>query len=127
MPHLRVELTGPLEPALKRRLLAETAGELSAVTGSPIDRVRTQVLEYPADGMAVGGVPVSESGRVSPLVWVHLLAGRPAEVRLQLIDRLSTVVAAILAVPLSDVRVFVTEFAPDRWGIGGRPRAWPAD
>lgn len=123
MPHLRVELDGPVDPTLRRRLLGETAELLSALTGSPLARVRSQVLEYGADTMAVGGTPVSESGRRSPLIWVHMLEGRPAGTHREIIAGLANLVAAIVGVPVGDVRVFITEFPPQRWGIGAQPAA----
>jgi 4-oxalocrotonate tautomerase len=56
-----------------------------------------------------------------PLVRIDLMEGRPAEVRLELHDRVARLVAEIVDAPLENVRTYITEIPADNWGIGGVP------
>jgi 4-oxalocrotonate tautomerase family enzyme len=121
VPFLRVDLADPVDPERKRKLLVRTAELFAEVVGSPLERVRTQVVELPADGVAVGGVPVAESGQQAPFIWIELLAGRPADRHEALIERQTALVASILGIPPDHVRVRITEVPPRLWGSAGRP------
>lgn len=121
MPFLRVDLAAPVAPALKATLLRETAELFAEITESPVDRVRTQVHELPADSFAVGGVSIAESGTQAPFITLDLFEGRPIEQHAALIERMSALVAALVGVPLERVRLRINEVAPTGWGIGGVP------
>ena len=123
MPYLRVDLAGPVDGSVKRQLLGRGAEEFARIVDSPVERVRTQVLEWPPDSFAVGGVPISESGQQAPIIWVEMLEGRPPEIYGQLVSGLSELVAAILGIGLDRVRVRINEIRPELWGIAGRPAA----
>lgn len=123
MPYLRVEVTGPLDPAVRRDLLARTAELFAEITESPIERIRTEVLELSADSFAVGGVPISESGELAPFVAVEVLAGRPLAQHTALIERMSPLVAEIVGARLDRTRLRITEIQPEDWGIAGVPAA----
>ncbi len=119
MPFLRVDLAGPVDPAMKNELLRRTAELFAEIIGSPIDRIRTQVHELPADSFAVGGVPIAESGQQAPFITLDLFRGRPASQHAALVERMSALVAEIVDVPIERTRLRINEVFPEGWGIGG--------
>ena len=121
MPYLRVDLAGPVQPELKSELLRRTAELFAEITESPIDRIRTQVHELPADSFAVGGVAIAESGTQAPFITVDLLEGRPIEQHRALIERMSALVADLVGVQLDRVRLRINVVPTTSWGIAGVP------
>jgi 4-oxalocrotonate tautomerase len=121
MPFLRVDLAAPVDPELKSKLLRLTAELFAEITESPIDRIRTQVHELPADSFAVGGVAVAESGVQAPFITLDVLEGRPLEQHTALIDRISRLVAELVGVPLDRVRLRINVVPASSWGIAGVP------
>lgn len=121
MPLVRVEVAAGLSPERTARLLRETAALFAEITESPLDRVRSQVHELPAESFAVGGVPIAESGVQAPFVTVNLLQGRPIEQHTAIIERMSALVAEIVGVPIDRTRLRIDEVPPHDWGIGGIP------
>ncbi len=121
MPFLRVDLAAPVDPELKSELLRLTAELFAEITESPIDRIRTQVHELPADSFAVGGVAVAESGVQAPFITLDVLEGRPLEQHTALIDRISRLVAELVGVPLDRVRLRINVVPASSWGIAGVP------
>jgi len=123
MPYLRVEVTGPIDPAVRRELLTRTAELFAEITESPIERIRTEVLELAHDAFAVGGIPIADSGELAPFIAVEVLAGRPLAQHTALIERVSPLVADILGARLDRTRLRITEIQPEDWGIAGVPAA----
>lgn len=123
MPYLRVEVTGPIDPAVRRELLTRTAELFAEITESPIERIRTEVLELSHDAFAVGGIPIADSGELAPFIAVEVLAGRPLAQHTALIERVSPLVADILDARLDRTRLRITEIQPEDWGIAGVPAA----
>jgi 4-oxalocrotonate tautomerase family enzyme len=123
MPFLRIDLAGPVDGPTKRELLTRTAALFAELTESPIDRIRTQVHELPADSFAVGGVPIADSGEQAPFITLDLLEGRPVEQHTVLIERISALVAEIVGVPVERTRLRINEVPPTDWGIAGVPAA----
>jgi 4-oxalocrotonate tautomerase len=121
MPFLRVDLAAPVDPELKSKLLRLTAELFAEITESPIDRIRTQVHELPADSFAVGGVAVAESGVQAPFITLDVLEGRPLEQHTALIERISGLVAELVGVPLDRVRLRINVVPASSWGIAGVP------
>ena len=119
MPFLRVDLAAPVAPELKAALLRRTAELFAEITESPVDRIRTQVHELPADSFAVGGIPIAESSVQAPFVTLDLLEGRPLEQHAALVARMSVLVAELVGVPLDRVRLRINEVKTTDWGIGG--------
>ena len=119
MPFFRVDLAAPVAPELKAALLRRTAELFAEITESPVDRIRTQVHELPADSFAVGGIPIAESGVQAPFVTLDLLEGRPLEQHAALVARMSALVAELVGVPLDRVRLRINEVKTTDWGIGG--------
>ena len=121
MPFLRVDLAAPVAPELRSELLRRTAELFADITESPIDRIRTQVHELPADSFAVGGVPIAESGVQAPFITLDLLEGRPLEQHTALIERMSALVADLVGVELERVRLRINIVPTTSWGIAGVP------
>ena len=121
MPFLRVDLAGPVQPELKSELLRRTAALFAEITESPIDRIRTQVHELPADSFAVGGIPVAESHVQAPFITLDLLEGRPIDQHTALIERMSALVADLVGVELDRVRLRINVVPTTSWGIAGVP------
>jgi 4-oxalocrotonate tautomerase len=119
VPFLRVDLAAPVAPELKAALLRRTAQLFAEITESPVDRIRTQVHELPADSFAVGGISIAESGMQAPFVTLDLLEGRPLEQHAALVARMSALVAELVGVPLDRVRLRINEVKTVDWGIGG--------
>jgi 4-oxalocrotonate tautomerase len=119
VPFLRVDLAAPVAPDVKAALLRRTADLFAEITDSPVDRIRTQVHELPADSFAVGGIPIAESGVQAPFVTLDLLEGRPLEQHAALVARISVLVAELVGVPLDRVRLRINEVKTTDWGIGG--------
>ncbi len=119
MPFLRVDLAGPVEPELKRALLVGTAELFAEITGSPLERIRTQVHELPADSFALGGIPIGDSGMQAPFITLDLFRGRPSEQHRELVERIPALVADLVGCPIELTRLRINEVDPERWGIGG--------
>ena len=121
MPFLRVDLAAPVQPELKSELLRRTAELFAEITESPIDRIRTQVHELPADSFAIGGVAIAESEVQAPFITLDLLEGRPIEQHTALIERMSALVADLVGVELERVRLRINVVPTTSWGIAGVP------
>jgi 4-oxalocrotonate tautomerase len=55
-----------------------------------------------------------------PIIVAHILEGRPAELKTELIRNITETVAKTLDVPPESVRVIVSEMGKDDYGIGGK-------
>lgn len=121
MPFIRVDVAEGLPREAKRRLLRETAELFAEITGSPLERVRSQVHELSRDDFAVGGISIAESGVQAPFVTLDLFVGRPTEQHTALIERISARVAEICDVPVDRLRLRINQIDPGCWGIGGVP------
>ena len=55
-----------------------------------------------------------------PIIVAHILEGRPAELKIELIRNITETVAKTLDVPQESVRVIVSEMGKDDYGIGGK-------
>ncbi|MBE0644452.1 MAG: 2-hydroxymuconate tautomerase family protein [Bacteroidetes bacterium] len=55
-----------------------------------------------------------------PIIVAHILEGRPAELKSQLIRNITETVVRTLNVPAESVRVIVSEMGKDEYGIGGK-------
>lgn len=55
-----------------------------------------------------------------PIIVAHILEGRPAELKTELIRNITETVAKTLDVPSESVRVIVSEMGKDDYGIGGK-------
>ena len=121
MPYLRVDLAAPVDTRTKSELLRRTAELFAEITESPIDRIRTQVHELPADSFAVGGVAIAESGVQAPFITLDLLEGRPPEQHVALIERMSRLVADLVDAPLDRVRLRINVVPATSWCIAGVP------
>ena len=119
MPYLRIDLVGPIDPDIRRRLLVESAQLFADLIDSDIARVRTLVNEFPADSFAVGGVPCSESGEQAPYITLDLFEGRPDEQHRALCEQIPRLVADIVGCPLQGIRLRINEVFPGGWSIGG--------
>jgi phenylpyruvate tautomerase PptA (4-oxalocrotonate tautomerase family) len=119
MPFLRIDMAGPVDPEMKRRLLYETAQLFAEIIESDIARVRTQVHELPATDFAVGGIPIAESGIQAPFITLDLFRGRPASEHQALCERIPPLVAEIVGCPIERTRLRINEVFPEGWAIGG--------
>lgn len=123
MPYLRIDVVEGLNDAIKRELLVRSAALYAEILDSPIERVRTHVVEVPSSSFAVGGIPIAESGIQAPFIWVEMMAGRPRAQHDAVIAQISDLVAEIVGVPLERVRLKINEVPPEEWGIAGVPAA----
>lgn len=56
-----------------------------------------------------------------PIVHIDMLAGRPSEVKGDLIRRVTEAIVASLGVQPAQVRVLLNEVPAENWGIAGEP------
>ncbi len=119
MPLLQIDLMEGHSAETHRRLLEECTARFARIVDSPIERFRSFINLVPTSQWALGGV-VGDA-KVSPLIRIDLMEGRPQQVREALISELSQLTADILGIPLADTRVYISEIPPDRWGIAGVP------
>ncbi len=108
-------------PSSSAELLRRTAELFAEITESPIDRIRTQVHELPADSFAVGGVPIAESGVQAPFITLDLLEGRPIEQHTALIERMSSAGGRTRRRPARSCPAADQRSQATGWGIGGVP------
>ncbi|QYB02023.1 tautomerase family protein [Rhodococcus sp. USK10] len=107
----------------RHTLLTEASRCYSEVLDSPIDRVRAFIVCYAPDDVAVAGTVVADGAPPAPYFTAIVLAGRPAEQRLELASRLTDVVVDVLDTPRSLVRGQVVEVDPANWAIAGTAAA----
>ena len=55
-----------------------------------------------------------------PIVRIELLAGRPADMKAELIRRVTDAVVEALGSNPSQVRVLLRDVPPENWGIAGK-------
>ena len=55
-----------------------------------------------------------------PLIAIHLLEGRSAEQKKNLLSAVTEAVHRSLDAPLPTIRIWIQEFSPDDYMIGGR-------
>jgi 4-oxalocrotonate tautomerase len=58
-----------------------------------------------------------------PIITINLLEGRPAAKKQRLIREVSEAAARSLDVPISTVRIVLSEVALEHWGVGGISKA----
>ena len=119
MSYLRIDLAGPLDSEVKRRLLHDTAQLFADLIGSDISRTRTAVHEFGADSFAIGGIPAAETGDQAPYITLDLFEGRPPDQHKALCEQIPRLVADILGCPLEGIRLRINEVFADGWSIGG--------
>jgi 4-oxalocrotonate tautomerase family enzyme len=119
MPLIQIDLMEGHQPEVHRELIERCTALYAATVEAPIERFRANVNVVPATQWGLGGVAGAEL--VSPLIRISLMAGRPPELLRTLMADMSALVASILAIPVAQTRVFLTEIPPAHWGIGGVP------
>jgi 4-oxalocrotonate tautomerase family enzyme len=97
-----------------KRLVAELSSLFAEVIAAPRERLRVWVSEVPSYARG----PVQEE---TPIVQLHLLAGRPKEQHHALIAGMTDVVERVVGARRELIRICITEVAPDSFGIGGVP------
>ena len=60
-----------------------------------------------------------------PLLQVHLLEGRSAAVKAQLVRELTEVVESVLGSSSERISILVSEYAEGEWSVGGEPLRRP--
>jgi phenylpyruvate tautomerase PptA (4-oxalocrotonate tautomerase family) len=107
----------------RRRLLVEASHCYSEVLDSPLERVRTFIVRYSPDDVAVAGLVASESGTAAPYFTAIVLAGRPRAQREELAFRFTDLIVDVLGVSRAGVRGRIIEVDPANWFIGGNAAA----
>ncbi|WP_432677064.1 tautomerase family protein [Rhodococcus pyridinivorans] len=104
----------------RHRLLVEASHCYSEVLDSPLERVRTFIVRYTPDDVAVAGAVASESSTAAPYFTAIVLAGRPRAQREELAARFTDLIVDVLGVSRPVVRGRIIEVDPANWFIGGR-------
>jgi phenylpyruvate tautomerase PptA (4-oxalocrotonate tautomerase family) len=126
MPLIEIDLKEGHSADVHRQLVARCTALYAEIVVAPIERFRAAVKVIPADQWGLGGVPATE--RVSPLIKITLMKGRPLDLLHRPLLEMSALVAEILQIPIDQTRVPITEIPVTHWGIGGVPvsKARPA-
>ncbi len=119
MPLIEIDLMAGHDAAVHRELIERCTALYADAVVAPIERFRARINVVPADQWGLGGQPAPE--RVSPLIRISLMSGRPPELIRALMADMSALVAEILEIPVDQTRALITEIAPEHWAIGGVP------
>ncbi len=119
MPLIQIDLMEGHDDEIHRLLIERCTALYAEVVQGPIERFRAEVHVVPGARWGLGGVAAPE--RVSPLIRIALIEGRPPEQLRRLMADMSALVAEILRIPIEQTRVLVTEIPTTHWGIGGVP------
>lgn len=119
MPLIEIDLMEGHSADVHRQLVARCTALCAEVVATPVERFRLAINVFPAAQWGLGGVPAPE--KVSPLIKISLMEGRTLEMLHRLVAEMSTLVAEILDIPISQTRVFLTEIPATHWVIGGVP------
>jgi len=71
-------------------------------------------------GSAVSQSTLSEA---MPIVHLHILAGRSADLKARACAEVADALERTLAVSRSSIRVLITEVEPEHWSVGGVTKA----
>jgi 4-oxalocrotonate tautomerase family enzyme len=119
MPLIQIDLMEGYGDDVHRELIQRCTALYAEIVVAPIERFRASVNVVPAAQWGLGGE--AAPAKVSPLIQIHLMEGRPIALLHRLMSEMSELVAQILQIPLGDTRVYLTEFPATHWGIGGVP------
>jgi 4-oxalocrotonate tautomerase family enzyme len=119
MPLLQIDLMEGHSEEVHRQLIERCTALYAEIVMTPIERFRSTVNVIPATQWGLGGVVAPE--RVSPLIRISLMEGRPMEVMHRLLAEISALVAEILSIPIENTRVLITEIPITHWGNAGVP------
>jgi 4-oxalocrotonate tautomerase family enzyme len=119
MPLLTIELMEGHSAETHKELIEKCTALYANKVGAPIERHRTQIHTFPSDCWGLEGTQGNE--RVSPLIIIEMMSGRPRELQEALMRELSELVAEILSIPVSSTRALLHEFEATHWAIGGVP------
>ncbi len=119
MPLINIDLMEGHSPEVHRELIERCTALYAEIVVAPIERFRATITPVPAGQWGLGGVAGPD--RVSPLIHILLMEGRPMELIHRLIAEMSALVAEILSIPVANTRVLITEIPVTHWGIGGVP------
>jgi 4-oxalocrotonate tautomerase family enzyme len=119
MPLIQIDLMEGYGDDVHRELIQRCTALFAEIVVAPIERFRATLNVVPAAHWGLGGD--AAPSKVSPLIQIHLMDGRPLELLHRLMHEMSTLVAEILNIPVGDTRAYLTEFPATHWGIGGIP------
>lgn len=57
-----------------------------------------------------------------PLAEITLIEGRPSDMKIALIEKVTDAIVASLGAPIDSVRVVIREVPASHWGVGGKPK-----
>lgn len=122
MPILNIKLArDAYSPSQLETLLVQASELYARVLESPIERVRVFIDLLDPGAMAVGGRVVSRGAARAPFFEVMVLAGRPPEQKLRLMEELTGLLETVLGVERKHIRGLCRSVDPDDWCIAGSP------
>jgi 4-oxalocrotonate tautomerase family enzyme len=119
MPLIQIDLMEGHSADIQRELIERCTALYAEIVVAPIERFRATIMEFPPGHWGLGGVVGPE--KVSPLIRISLMEGRPIELVHRLLAEMSALVADILSIPIENTRALITEIPVTHWGIGGVP------
>jgi len=112
---------GRYPPERLDELLERSSTLYARVLDSPLERVRAFVADYPAERVAVAGIPVSRGARPAPYFEFLVLRGRPVAQRHELLAGFTDLLVELLDAPRALIRGRVIQLDSDDWAIAGEP------
>ena len=115
MPFVNITLTQPLAAAQKQQLLQRTSDVVMQALDTPLPSVRILLQELPQGHYFCGGkfdVP-------AVLYNIDMIEGRTNEAKARLIAGLSQVAHEITGIAEAEIRVRVSDFLKDNFGMAG--------
>ncbi len=119
MPLLTIELMEGHGPKVYKALIERCTSLYATTLDAPIENFRTIIHPVPAACWGLGGVVGAK--KVSPLITIEMVSGRPGSLQLRLMGEMSALVAEILGCELDDVRALIRDFSSSSWTVGGAP------
>ena len=123
MPVLQVYLdTSQHEEGDLNRFLKKASAAFASRLSCPEDRIRVYIHHTARALCSIGGSTDPDTAQ-APFFQFYLLAGRPPEQKIALLQDFTSLLASELGAPTELIRGFCTHVPPQDWGIAGVPAA----
>lgn len=123
MPVLQVYLdTSQHEQDDLNRFLKKASAAFASRLSCPEDRIRVYIHHTARALCSIGG-SIDPDTAQAPFFQFYLLAGRPPEQKIALLQDFTSLLASELGAPAELIRGFCTHVPPQDWGIAGVPAA----
>lgn len=125
MPNLNIYLPAGIDEARRHVLLRRVTDVVAETLAAPVASIRLFLFEVPASHICVAGIPLDAAGAdadglAGPTVHAHLVAGRSEASKAAFIEGVSRVLAEVLDIAVTPVRIMIVDIPNTDFGLGGR-------